>query len=58
MSLLFKNYSLFEVAYLLNRFNKTKFFPWNTKNTDRSGANKQNTHTSNTHRKITLEKVS
>ena len=34
MSLLFKNGSLAEVNYLLIRFNKTKFFPWNSKNTD------------------------
>ena len=37
MSLLFKNYSFAEVAYLLIRFNETKFFPWNTKNTDKNG---------------------
>ena len=41
MSLLFKNYSLVEVIHLFIRFNKTKFFPWNTKNTDRNGVNKQ-----------------
>ena len=44
MPLLFKNYSLVKVTYLLIRFNKTKFFPRNTKNTDRNGVNKQNTH--------------
>ena len=44
MSLLFKNYSLVEVTYLLIRVNKTEFFHRNTKNTDRNGANKQNTH--------------
>ena len=44
MSLLFKNYSLEEVTYLLIRFNEIKFFPRNTKNTDKNGANKQNTH--------------
>ena len=44
MSLLFKNYWLVEVAYLLIRFNETKFFPWNTKNSERYGVNKQNTH--------------
>ena len=40
MSLFFKNYSLVEIMYLLIRFNKIKFFPWNTKNTDRNGINK------------------
>ena len=40
MSLLFKNYWLVEVTYLLIRFNKTSFFPWKTKNTDRYGVNK------------------
>ena len=44
MSLLFKNYSLVEVIYPLNGFNKTKFFLRNTKNTDRNGGNEQNTH--------------
>ena len=44
MILLFKNYSLVEVTYLLIRFNKTKFLSWNTKNTDRNDINKQNTH--------------
>ena len=53
MSLLFKNYSLIEVIYLLIRFNKIKLFLWNTMNTDRNGVNEQNT----THRKITLERV-
>ena len=33
MSLLFENYSLVEVTHLLIRLNKTKFFPWNIKNT-------------------------
>ena len=37
---------------------KTRFFLWNTNNTDRNGVNKQNTHTSNTQRKITLQRVS
>ena len=42
----FKNYSLVEVIYLLSRCNKTKFFLWNTNNTDRNDVNKQkNTHT-------------
>ena len=44
MSLVFKNYSFVEDIYLLIRFNKTGFFRWNTKNTDRKGGNKQNTH--------------
>ena len=54
MSLLFKNYSLAEVIYLLIRFimttkNSTWLdSTWNTKNTDRNGVNEQNTHT--THR--------
>ena len=48
MSLLFKNYSLVEVIYLLIWFNKTKSFQWNTKNTDRNSANEKNTQT--THR--------
>ena len=50
MCFLFKNYSLVEVVYLLIRFNTTKFFLWNTNNTDRNGVNKQNTHT-HTHTK-------
>ena len=58
MSLLFKNYSLVEVINLLIRFNKTKLFSLNTKNTDRNGVNKLNTHTPNTQRKITPEWVS
>ena len=36
MSLLFKNYSLLEVMYLLIRFNMTKSFLINTKNTERN----------------------
>ena len=39
-----KNYALVEMMYLLIRFNKTTFFPWNTKNTDRNDINKQNTN--------------
>ena len=31
MSLLFENYWLVKVIYLLIRFNKLKFFPWNKK---------------------------
>ena len=49
MSLLSKNYLVFEVTYLLNSFNKTKFFPWNIKNTARNGINKENTHTYTKH---------
>ena len=45
MALLFKNYSLIEVMYLLIRFNKTRCFPQNTKNTAKNGTNKQHTHT-------------
>ena len=44
MSLLFKNCLLVEVIYLLIRFNKTRSFLLNTKNTDRNSANEQNTH--------------
>ena len=44
MSLLFKNYSLVEVMYLLIRFNKSKFLFWNTNNTDENGVTKQNTY--------------
>ena len=49
-----------EAIYQLIRCNKTKFFLWNTNNTDRNGVNKQNTHTHTPHiqRKITLERVS
>ena len=48
----FSNYSLAK-SYLLIRCYKTKFFLWNTNNTDRNGVNKQNTHTqthTNTHK--------
>ena len=45
MSFLFKNYSLVEVVYFHIRCNKTKFFLWNTNNTDKNDANKKNTHT-------------
>ena len=45
MSFLLKNYSLVESVYLFIRCNKTKFFLWNTNNTDRNGVNKQNTYT-------------
>ena len=57
MTFLFKNYSLAKVIYLLIRCYKTRFFLSNTNNTDRNGVNKQNTHTPNTQRKITLERV-
>ena len=49
--MLFKNYSLTEVIYLLIRFNKTKFFPRNTKTTDRNDVNKLNTHAHTKHSK-------
>ena len=49
MYLLFKKYSLVEVAYLLIRFNKTRFFPRNTKNTDRYDVNKENTKQNTPH---------
>ena len=66
MFLYFKNYSLVEVIYLLIRFNKTKFFLQNTKNTDGNCVNQLNTHThthththtQTTQRNITLEMVS
>ena len=60
ISFLFKNHSLVVVIYLLIRCNKTAFFLWNAKNTDRNSVNKQNTHTQrpNTQRKITLGMVS
>ena len=45
MSLFFKNFSLVEVIYLLIRFDKSKFYPWNTHNTDGNRVNKQKTHT-------------
>ena len=45
-----------QVIYLYIRSNKTKLFLWNTNNTDKNGVNKQNTHTPNTLRKITLER--
>ena len=44
-SFLFKDYLLVEVIYMLIGCNKTKFFLWNTNNTDRNDVNKQNTHT-------------
>ena len=45
MPLLLKNYSLAEVTYLLIRFNKINFFPWNRKNTNIDDTYKQNTNT-------------
>ena len=45
MSFFKKNYSAVEVVYLFIRCNKTKFFLWNTNNTDRNGVNKQKTNT-------------
>ena len=50
-STFFKKFSLVEVIYLLIRCSKTKFFLRNTNNTDE-------THTPNTQRKITVERVS
>ena len=50
-STFFKKISLVEVIYLLIRCSKTKFFLRNTNNTDE-------THTPNTQRKITVERVS
>ena len=47
-----------KVIYLLIRCYESRFFLWNTNNTDRNGVNKQKTHTPNTQRKITLERVS
>ena len=41
MSLLFKNRWVVEVTYQVIRFSEARFFPWNTKNTDRYGVNKQ-----------------
>ena len=45
MTLLFKTYSFVEVTYMLIKFNSITFFPWNTKDADWNGKNKQNTHT-------------
>ena len=56
MSLLFKNYLLVEVIYLLVKFNETKSFLLNT-NTDRNGINEQIKYNSHRVRKITLERV-
>ena len=35
---------------MLSRYYKTRFFFWNTNNTDRNGLSKQNTHRPNTER--------
>ena len=51
MYLIFKSYYFPEVTYLLIRFNKTMFFPWNTKNNDRNGVNKQKKHQDTSHTK-------
>ena len=48
MFLLFQNFSLVEVIYLMIRSHKSKSFLWNAKNTERNDVNKQNTHA--THR--------
>ena len=56
MSFFLKKFSLFEVIYLLIRFNKTKSFLRNTKNIDTNDVNEQNTH-SYTNRGITLEGI-
>ena len=45
MSFLYKNYTIVQVAYLFIRRNKTKFFLWNTNNTDKNDVNKQKKHT-------------
>ena len=56
MSFLFKYYSLVKVMYLLISCCKTRFFLWNTNNTNRNGVNIQNKHThthkTNTHTRI------
>ena len=57
MSLLFKNYALVEVIYLLITSNMTKSFLWNAINTDGNGVNEQNTHTAYM-RRIALKRVS
>ena len=45
-------------SYLLIRCYNTRFFLWNITNTDRNSVkNKTHTHTPNTQRKITLERV-
>ena len=49
--MLYKNYSHAEVI-ILNRFNKTTPFLWNTKNTDKNRVNDQKINTPDTRRKI------
>ena len=44
MSLFFKENTLAEVIYLLNIFNKIRFFLGNSNNADRNDVNEQNTH--------------
>ena len=56
MSLLLNYYTLVEVIHLMIRFNKTTSFLRNTKNTDRMGKNRQNTHTPHTERKVSLKR--
>ena len=71
MSFLSKHYLLLKVIYLLIRCYKTRFFLWNKNNADKDGVHKDthtyihthtHTHTCkdtpNTHKKITLERVS
>ena len=41
----FSNITLVEAIYLLIRFSETKFFLWNTKNTERNVTNESNTYT-------------
>ena len=58
MPLLFEKYSFTEAIYLLIRFTKFKFFPWNTNNTDGNSVNTQNTHTYTKHsERQTLKRV-
>ena len=45
MSLIFKNYSLVQVIFVMIRFHKTKSFLRKTKNIKRNGVNEQNTQT-------------
>ena len=58
--MLFKNYSLAEVTYLLIRFNKTSPSGEIQKKTDRNCANepKEHTHTTYKKREMKLERVS
>lgn len=48
MSLFFKENTLAEVIYLLNIFNKIRFFLGNSNNADRNDVNEQNTCTLHT----------